>query len=94
MVYRTARFSMILNKPKPTFQCQVILWRWISPTCRRLTTARPANDCEHEYKCVHWNLWFRPNLILGKFHLYDRFSKLLSAPNFLGQTMYVTPPPV
>jgi len=30
-VYRTAPFSMILNDPKPRFQGQTILWRWISP---------------------------------------------------------------
>ena len=31
MVYQTSPFSMILNNPKPTFQGQAILWRWISP---------------------------------------------------------------
>jgi len=31
MVYRTAPCSMILNNPKPSFQGQAILWRWISP---------------------------------------------------------------
>jgi len=30
MVYRTAPFSMILTDPKPRFQRQAILWRWIS----------------------------------------------------------------
>jgi len=31
MVYRTAPFSMTLNDPKPRFQGEAILWRWISP---------------------------------------------------------------
>jgi len=29
--YRTAPLSMTLNNPKPRFQGQAILWRWISP---------------------------------------------------------------
>jgi len=31
MVYGTVSFSMILNDPKPRFQGQAILWRWMSP---------------------------------------------------------------
>jgi len=31
MVYQTAPFSMILNDPKPRFQGQAILWRWVPP---------------------------------------------------------------
>jgi len=31
MVYQTAQFSMILKNPKPTFEGQAILLRWISP---------------------------------------------------------------
>jgi len=31
MFCRTAPFSMTLNDPKPRFQGQAILWRWISP---------------------------------------------------------------
>jgi len=31
MVYGTAPFSVTLNDPKPSFQGQAILWRWISP---------------------------------------------------------------
>jgi len=30
MVYQTTPFSMTLNDPKPIFQGQAILWRWIS----------------------------------------------------------------
>ena len=31
MVFRTAPFSMTLKDPKPRFQGQANLWRWISP---------------------------------------------------------------
>jgi len=30
VVYKTAPFSMTFNNPKPAFQGQAILWRWIS----------------------------------------------------------------
>jgi len=31
MVYQTAPISMTLNDPKPKYQGQIILRRWISP---------------------------------------------------------------
>jgi len=31
VIYQTAPFSMILNNPKPRFEGQAILRRWISP---------------------------------------------------------------
>ena len=43
MVYRTAPFSVTLNDPKPIFQGQAILWRWMA-------RGNTANLCNRHIK--------------------------------------------
>ena len=53
MFYRTAPFSMTLNEPKPRFQGQAILWRWISPKWLQIRWNHESSWCKCEVRPVH-----------------------------------------
>ena len=48
MGYQTAPFSMTLNYPKPRFQGQAILWRWIIISEMAKDTAIVTTEGEYE----------------------------------------------